>query len=30
VVRITYSRLRNEPYSVSAQLGALLRTEPAR
>jgi very-short-patch-repair endonuclease len=30
VVRITYSRLRNEPYSVSAQLGALLLLEPAR
>jgi very-short-patch-repair endonuclease len=25
VVRITYNRLRDEPYAVSAQLGALLR-----
>ena len=29
VVRITYRRLRHEPYSVTAQLGALLSVKPA-
>ena len=29
IVRITYRRLRDEPLSVSAQLGALLNLRPA-
>ena len=29
VVRVTWSRLTNEPYSLSAQFGALLAVRPA-